>query len=136
VSYFRDLFSSVRARPSSYGLQSTYSSAVAFVVGCDQGLQANLLLGFHEWLAVRCDADPSYGWPTQVSILSLGEGAIGRALTPDEDARAREVLFGLLDEFLAVSEQPEGLKGVFDSYSAWLAARQGLALGESNGDSD
>jgi hypothetical protein len=105
MTYFRQLFAAVRARPSSYSLDGSYGSMAAFVVGCDQAMHANLLLGFQEWLVVRRDAGRNLGWPTQVLTIALPDiEPNARTLTPEQDAQVVARLFDLLDEFLALSE--------------------------------
>jgi hypothetical protein len=60
-----------------------------------------------EWLVARWGRDCSYAWQVQARRIALPEGWRQWELTPEEEARVIEVLFELLDEFLAERERWE-----------------------------
>ncbi|WP_191843256.1 hypothetical protein [Catellatospora chokoriensis] len=135
ISHFRDLFGHVRLRPGMYGVQ-TYAETASFVTGCDAATGWLLLEGFHEWLMVQLDAESSLTWSALILELTLGtERPSARQLSAEAEAAAHDRLFDLLDQFLAVKEQRDGLRQVFAAYSARRAEWDAL-LAEELDDED
>ncbi|MFJ2060650.1 hypothetical protein ACIOMM_32635 [Streptomyces sp. NPDC087908] len=61
--------------------------------------------GFHEWLVTRRGRHCSHSWPGQVLHIAFPHGWENiRDLPPEDEQRAIEVLFELLDAFLAERE--------------------------------
>jgi hypothetical protein len=58
--------------------------------------------GWREWLADRLGHSHNLVWPLLVVRIALPESTGGPwDLAPEDDTRAVEVMFSLLDEFLA-----------------------------------
>lgn len=53
----RDLVTAVRREPARHGLDGTFATATAFVLGLDAGTSGSMLTGFREWLVVRLNRD-------------------------------------------------------------------------------
>ncbi|MEU0568176.1 hypothetical protein ABZ297_22720 [Nonomuraea sp. NPDC005983] len=60
--------------------------------------------GWREWLVARRGQDSNHGWHGHVRHIALSDGWEQWELTREEEAKVIEVLFTLLDEFLAVRE--------------------------------
>lgn len=114
---YRELFESVRRRPALHGLDGTYGSSVAFVLGCDAGTSGVLLAGFREWLIVRLGDGNNLSWP------ALVERIVGSAGSGADPANSSD-LFELLDEFLVLRDDRAGMVKIFDSYLTWLKGQE------------
>ncbi|MEU8078802.1 hypothetical protein AB0B31_25615 [Catellatospora citrea] len=126
MSHFRDLFRLVGLRPGMYGVQN-YAETTAFVTGCDAATGWMLLEGWREWLLVRLGSESSLVWSALVLELTPGVGLQpARHLSAEAETAAHDQLFDLLDQFLTVKEQRDGLRQVFAEYAArrreWDAA--------------
>ncbi|MFC9894612.1 hypothetical protein ACFVMC_13065 [Nocardia sp. NPDC127579] len=77
----------------------------SFLTGYDTAARRGgrpLLDGFHEWLIANCVGRPnSLGWPWLIEEIALPEHDRSDPRTPEQEARVLEVLFELLDKFLA-----------------------------------
>lgn len=118
VRHHRDLLASIRQRPSMHGLDSSYATITAFVLGCDAGSSGGMLTGFREWLIVRLGHGNNLTWPALVRHLTPDGWT--HPLTPEADAQAVTTLFQLLEEFLEQREQPDSLFKIYIAYQAWL----------------
>ncbi|MCX2951589.1 hypothetical protein [Lentzea sp. NEAU-D7] len=94
----------------------SFDALTAFITGYDEAarrLGAPGLRGWSEWLVACRGRDCNHAWPGQVLHMAIPEGWENLwALAPDVEARAIEVLFDLLDRFLAErdnSDTPEVL---------------------------
>lgn len=124
VAEYRRLFELVRKRPLMYLIRPDFPTVVAFVVGCDQGNASGLLTGFQEWLVTRVGCGSNLVWWSLVRRLADPEGTEHPGeLDPETDAKAVEMLFECLDEFLSLREQSDGLRRVYAAYEAWREAR-------------
>ncbi|AYF75907.1 hypothetical protein D7D52_21000 [Nocardia yunnanensis] len=64
-----------------------------------------LLDGFHEWLiANHIGHQNSLAWWALIELIALPDHDRAEALTPEQESRVLEVLFDLLDTFLAERE--------------------------------
>jgi hypothetical protein len=101
-----------------HGLDGSYATVTAYVLGCDAGSSGAILTGFREWLIVRPGSGSNLAWPALIRHLTPQ----GRThpLTPDADAAAVTTLFQLLDEFLEQCEQPDSLLKIYAAYQTWL----------------
>ncbi|MGW0392870.1 hypothetical protein ACWDYJ_18605 [Streptomyces sp. NPDC003042] len=90
-------------RPRMYGLNGSFSDYIAFLVGYDTGLTGSFLGGFSKWIArTTGTVGATLFWPYLVLRESGVDDWAGRdwhQLNPDDDARAVEKLFQLLEEF-------------------------------------
>ncbi|WP_144128370.1 hypothetical protein [Catellatospora sichuanensis] len=118
ISHFRDLFQRVRLRPGMYGVQN-YAETTSFVTGCDAAMGWMLLEGFREWLMLRLDEQSSLVWSALVLELTPGVTLqSARHLSDEVEAAVHDQLFDLLDQFLTVKEQHDGLRQVYAEYAA------------------
>ena len=107
----REYFASVGERPGMFIGHSSFHALTAFITGYDQSSArhgAPGLSGWHEWLVARRGRDCNHAWPGQVLHIALPDGWDNLwKLAPEHEARAIQVLFRLLDEFLAERESRE-----------------------------
>ncbi|MEV4494604.1 hypothetical protein AB0J84_02725 [Micromonospora arborensis] len=123
VTNYRDLFASVARRPRMYLLRDDFPTTVAYIEGCDQGNAHRLLSGFREWLLTQVGCGDNHVWWSLVLRLAVTTGQAPDDLSPDNDAKAKETLFRLLDEFLELIDERDGLSRIYAAYDAWRAAR-------------
>lgn len=121
IQHYRELLVAVGQRPSAYGLDGTYASMTAFVLGCDAGSSNGMLAGFREWLVVRLDHGNNLAW--LALVRHLAPGGFVHPLTPEADTAAVGTLFQLLDEFLELREGRDGPLKIYSAYQAWLNAQ-------------
>jgi hypothetical protein len=119
--HYRTLLTSVRREPARHGLDGTYATATAFVLGLDAGTSWNMLTGFQEWLVVRLDRGHDLTWP--VLIRHLTPGGWVHPLTPEADTKSVITLYQSLGEFFDDREQPDGLPTIFKNYQRWLSTQ-------------
>lgn len=118
VRHYRDLLASVRQRPHMHGLDGSYATVTAFVLGCDAGSSGGMLTGFREWLIARLGNGNNLAWPALIRHLT--PAGFTHPLTPEAGAEAVTTLFQLLEEFLEQREQPDSLFKIYTSYQSWL----------------
>ncbi|WP_144127170.1 hypothetical protein [Catellatospora sichuanensis] len=95
-----------------------YAETTSFVTGCDAGTGWMLLEGFREWLQVRLDERSSFAWPALVLQLASGSALQSiRHLPAEAEVAAHDELFDLLDQFLVLREQHDGLRQIFAEYA-------------------
>jgi hypothetical protein len=100
-------FAHVAKRRSMYVMDDRFITAVAFVVGYDQALEARLLTGFGDWLCTRAGRQPlsNLVWWAVIEDLVfpdwLAEQRSAEALIPEEDRKLVQFMFEQLDAFLA-----------------------------------
>ncbi|MEV6073463.1 hypothetical protein AB0L82_43540 [Nocardia sp. NPDC052001] len=64
-----------------------------------------LLDGFHEWLiTIHIGRQNSFAWWVLIELIALPDHDHADALTPEQESCVLEVLFDLLDTFLAERE--------------------------------
>jgi hypothetical protein len=123
--HYRELFASVRKRPLMYLPRADYASVVAFIMGCDEGTSRMLLTGFREWLVTRVGCGDHLVWWSLAARLTEPVGPKNiREMNPELDARTVETLFELLDEFLALRQEEDGLPRIYAAHEAWIEARR------------
>jgi hypothetical protein len=118
IRHYRGLLTAVHQQPQTHGIDNTYPSVTAFILGCDAGSSWGMLTGFKEWLVVRLGKGHDLAWPILVRHLTI-TGWI-HPLTPQSDAEAVTTLFQLLAEFMDQREQPNGLAKIFKDHQTWL----------------
>lgn len=118
----REHLRSVHQRPQIHGLDGSYRSAVAYVLGCDAGTSGVMLAGFREWLIVRLDAGNNLGWPGLVlrAVAAEGRMADSASAGEEDDRLRRDGLFQLLDEFFERRDERDGLVRICHRYGEWL----------------
>jgi hypothetical protein len=117
LHHYKALLTAVRREPARHGLDGSFSSMTAFVLGLDAGGSWNMLTGFQEWLVVRLGQGHDLTWPLLVRHLTP-EGWT-HPLTKQADAAAVITLHRLLGDFFTAREQPDGLGGIFRDYQSW-----------------
>ncbi|MEF3115206.1 TniQ family protein [Streptomyces chrestomyceticus] len=121
VQQHRALLNAVQRKPAEHGLDGTYASITAFVLGLDAGTSWHLLTGFHEWLVVRLGSGHDLPWP--ILVRHLAPGGWVQSPTPESDTLAVTALHQLLNEYLDQREHPDCLAKIFRSHQAWLATQ-------------
>ncbi|MEE4543025.1 hypothetical protein V2S66_13740 [Streptomyces sp. V4-01] len=93
----------LRRHHGIYVMRKTYEGTCAFLTGYELGSERPALKAFHNWLVPRGKGRPELYWPQLVLCEIYEDGALPdiRYLTPEEDERAIEVLFELLEEYFA-----------------------------------
>ena len=114
IAGYRELFANVRRRPLMYLPDAGFAASTSFVVGCNAANAHALLTGFTPWLATRA------GCVGGSDVLAR-RGT--RQLDPEVDARAVATLFDLLDEFLELRDEADGLRRIFAAYERWRQLR-------------
>ncbi|NEA61529.1 hypothetical protein [Streptomyces sp. SID12488] len=99
---FVRIFSDVRRRPNSYGLNGGYREFVAFINGCNAATGAELLQGFPERLAAKLGSGANLYWALLVANLASSPVRVRHLddLSQQQQERAVAVLFDELLEFL------------------------------------
>ncbi|MGW0434065.1 hypothetical protein ACWDV4_16190 [Micromonospora sp. NPDC003197] len=126
VTNYRELFANVAQRPRMYLMRDDFPTTVAYIEGCDQGNAHRLLAGFREWLVAQVGGGDNLTWWALVLRLAAAAELPPAELPPDIDARAKQTLFRLLDEFLELTDERNGLARIYAAYHAWRAARTEL----------
>lgn len=118
---YRALLTAVRREPTRHGLDGTFTTTTAFVLGLDAGSNWNMLAGFQEWLVVRRGAGHDLTWP--ILVRHLAPGGWVHPLTQQADTAAVTTLHRLLGEFFDAREQSDGLARIFRDYQSWLTTQ-------------
>jgi hypothetical protein len=118
----REYFAHMAKRLGMFVVGSRLAGIEGFLDGYDQHAWRHGgpgLSGWREWLVARRDQDCNHGWHGQVRHIALPDGWERWELTRDEEAKVIEVLFTLLDEFLAAREASDarGSQPLADSAS-------------------
>ncbi|MFI0739055.1 hypothetical protein ACH4PU_13345 [Streptomyces sp. NPDC021100] len=104
----REYFACVGRRPGMYVGKPSFHALAAFLTGYDQHAVRHGgpgLAGWRDWLVGRRGRDCEHAWPGQVLHIALPRGWDDFwALPPEDEERAIETLFELLDEFAAERE--------------------------------
>lgn len=123
----REYFANVGQRPGTFVGRTSFHALTAFLTGYDQNSArhgAPGLTGWREWLVARRGQDCNHAWPGQVLHIALPDGWDNPwNLPPEKEARAIEVLFQLLDEFLAERENNEAAHTTW----RWTSLMEALA---------
>ncbi len=123
VAAYRELFDLVAKRPRMYLMRDDFATVVAYIDGCDQGNARSLLTGFREWLVLQVGCGDNLVWSSLVLRLAGAEGHPPGDLPPEIDAKAKQTLFDLVDEFLELADEHDGLRRIYAAHSQWRAAR-------------
>ncbi|MFG1777542.1 hypothetical protein ACGFIR_24310 [Micromonospora sp. NPDC049051] len=119
---YRKLFADVHRRPGMFGLDGSFHDFTVFIRGCEAGNDWQLLAGFREWLVARCGSGDNLVWEALILWQAFRDGPPRREelqTDPELDRVAVETLFRLLDEFLRLRAEHDGLTRIFDEYLTW-----------------
>jgi hypothetical protein len=100
----REYFAQFAKRTSMYIVRPSLKGVTAFMVGYDQAAQrygGSGLNGWRAWLMANYQVSTNLAWETQIREIALPDWKGGGDLTQEQEARVLEVLFELLDRFLA-----------------------------------
>jgi hypothetical protein len=105
-----------------YFYKVEFDVVAAFIKGFDLAMTGGLLVGFREWLVVKLGYANNWPWEGLVLRLTFPETESARSQLPqaENQQRAVESLFGLLEAFLQEREAPDGLRRIFLRYETWL----------------
>ncbi|MFI2709083.1 hypothetical protein ACH495_02980 [Micromonospora sp. NPDC018662] len=125
ITNYRDLFANIRKRPKMWLIREDFASVVAFIEGCDQANARTLLTGFQPWLVTQAGCLDNHVWWSIVAHLTEPIGPKNfRDMGPDLDARTVESLFDLLDEFLELRDEHDGMNRIFAAHEQWRRLRE------------
>ncbi|MFC3500117.1 hypothetical protein ACFOOK_03935 [Micromonospora krabiensis] len=125
ITNYRELFANIRKRPRMWLIRDDFATVVAFVDGCNEANARSLLTGFQPWLVTQAGCLDNHVWWSIVAHLTEPAGArdVGD-MDADLDARAVETLFDLLDEFLELRDERDGLNRIFAAHEQWRRLRE------------
>jgi hypothetical protein len=124
INSYRQLFTNIRLRPGMWLVRDDFACVVAFVDGCNEANARTLLTGFREWLVTRAGRGDNLVWWSLVAHLTEPVGSKNTStMDADLDARAVATLFELLDEFLELRDEHDGLRRIFAAYEDCRRAR-------------
>lgn len=129
IKHYRALLTAIRRDPARHGLDGSYATTTAFLLGLDAGNSWSMLTGFQEWLVVRLGKGHDLTWP--VLIRHLAPGGWVHPLSAQADAEAVTTLHQLIGEFLTTREQPDGLARIFRNYQSWAIDQDWYHLTEA-----
>ncbi|MFB0633496.1 hypothetical protein [Streptomyces sp. AB3(2024)] len=107
LQHYQALLTAVRREPARHGLDGSFSSMTALLLGLDAGSSWNMLTGFQEWLVVRLGRGHDLTWPLLVRHLTPGGWT--HPLTKQADAAAVITLHRLLRDYFTIRERSDGL---------------------------
>ncbi|MFP1624188.1 hypothetical protein ACLB9X_03005 [Streptomyces sp. 5K101] len=119
--HYRALLAALQRDPVRHGLDGTFATNTAFILGLDAGTSWNMLTGFQEWLVVRLGRGHDLTWP--VLVRHLAPSGWTHPLTSQADAEALTTLYRLLREYFDQREQTDGLATIFKDYQSWLTTQ-------------
>jgi hypothetical protein len=108
------------------GMDDSYGQACAFVQGVNVGSDWALLPVFREWLVMRLGFGNNLGWQTLVLRLTFpSPGHKLRELldNPQNNRKAVDNLFRLLEEYLDLQKHPGAVDRIREEHSAWLRSQ-------------
>jgi hypothetical protein len=108
----REYFASIRSRPGMFVFGGRLTGLEALLTGYDQHAMRHGgpgLRGWTDWLIARRGQDCNHAWPGHVRHIALPDGWDHWDLPPDQEKLVIDVLFGLLDEYLAERETGSAL---------------------------
>ncbi|MEV0068691.1 hypothetical protein [Amycolatopsis sp. NPDC050768] len=103
----REYFAFFAKRTGMFIGRTTLSGTTAFMAGYDHAASRHGgpgLDGWREWLMANHEVSRNLVWQAQIEQIALPDRQGGTVLTPEQEAHVLEVLFELLDEFLAERE--------------------------------
>ncbi|MFG2525610.1 hypothetical protein [Streptomyces sp. NPDC048527] len=119
--HYRALLTAIRHEPARHGLDGSFATTTAFVLGLDAGSSWNMLAGFQEWLVVRRGTGHDLTWP--ILVRHLTPGGWVHPLTRQSGTAAVTALHRFLGEFFDAREQSDGLGRIFRDYQSWLTTQ-------------
>ncbi|MFF7127930.1 hypothetical protein [Streptomyces sp. NPDC008240] len=106
----REYFAQFAKRTGMFIGRTTLSGATAFIVGYDQAARRHGgpgLDGWREWLMANHQVGGNLVWEAQIRQIALPDWQGEWDLTPEQEVHVLDVLFALLDNFLAEREGPD-----------------------------
>jgi hypothetical protein len=112
----------VKMRLGMYFPKIEFNAVAAFVDGFNLATNGGLLVGFREWLVVRLGYGNNLRWEGLVLRLTFPETESpgGQLHRTDNQNRAVQSLFTLLEAFLQERESADSLRRIFLRYEGWL----------------
>lgn len=112
----REYIAFVGQRPGMFVGKTSFHKVTVFLTGYEMHASRHggpsLLTGLHEWLVARRGRDCNHGWWGQILHIALPHGwANIWDLPPEDEKQAIEVMFELLDAFLAERESTVSAQG-------------------------
>jgi hypothetical protein len=126
LQHYQALLTAVRREPARHGLDGSFSSMTAFLLGLDAGSSWSMLTGFQEWLVVRLGRGHDLTWPLLVRHLTPGGWT--HPLTKQADAAAVITLHRLLRDYFTIRERSDGLARIFLDYQSWMVTQDWFQL--------
>ncbi|HWY87735.1 MAG TPA: hypothetical protein VNX28_13470 [Gemmataceae bacterium] len=117
------LLENVKKRPGMYFPKVEFDVVAAFITGFNLAGNGGLLLGFRQWLIVKLGYGNNLAWDALVLRLTFPEieSSSTQLLAQSENQkRAVESLFGLIETFLEERDATDGLRKIFLRYEGWL----------------
>ncbi|MEC3953096.1 hypothetical protein VMT65_08650 [Nocardia sp. CDC153] len=104
----REFMALIAKRPGMYIGRPNFPAITHFLTGYDTAARRygqSLLDGFGDWLITNYTGQQtSLGWPGSIMSIALPDHGFLDDLTPEEHSHVLDVLFDLLDKFLAERE--------------------------------
>lgn len=103
----REYWAEVAKRPAMFLGRTTLTGLEAYLMGYDHHSMRHGgpgLDGWNDWLVARIGRDCNHGWNGKVRHLALGEKWTQWDIPPEQEQHVIQVLFELLDQFLAERE--------------------------------
>jgi hypothetical protein len=125
ISNYRELLANLRKRPLMYLIREDFATVAAHIDGYDLGHNHALLTGFREWLVTQVGCNDQHVWWSLVAQLTppAGHKSI-RTWDAETDALAVETLFDLIDEFLELRDEHDGMLRIYAAYGKWRDLRK------------
>jgi hypothetical protein len=134
IKHYRTLLTAIRRDPARHGLDGSYATTTAFLLGLDAGNSWSMFTGFQEWLVVRLGKGHDLTWP--VLVRHLTPGGWVHPLSAQADTAAVVTLHRLVGEFFTTREQPDGLARIFRDYQSWAITQDWYHLEETTAETD
>jgi hypothetical protein len=116
------LLEEVRKRPAMFLSKVDFDVLAGFLEGYHLAGNGGLLVGFREWLIVKLGYGNNLTWPGLVlRLLFPGAESPGKChLESNDQQRAVEFLFELLEEYWRERQAYDGMRRIFLQYEEWL----------------
>lgn len=114
-----ELFEKLQKYTGMYVMSETYGAVCAFVSGYDIAHEGGVLIGFREWLALKCNASWNLSWPA----LVLEASGMPSDMPIDDTQQARtmhrravDAFFQLFFTFVEERRVEDGLAQILGQY--------------------
>ena len=106
-------------RPGMHLPTIEFDVLAAFIQGFDTACNGGVLLGFREWMLMKLDSGNNLSWFALAKLLEATRRHLDEIQVADERSSV-EFLIALLSEFSAERDGPNGLRGIYVRYQAWI----------------